>query len=702
MARDIQIEYVRNIGVIAHIDAGKTTLTERILYFTGRTYKMGEVHEGTAVMDFMDQERERGITITAAATTCDWRDHRINIIDTPGHVDFTVEVERSLRVLDGGVVLFDAVAGVEPQSETVWRQADRYAVPRLSFVNKMDRVGADYWRTMQMIQDRLGMLPVPIQIPIGSEEKFQGIIDLITRRAWFFSGDRDEPPVEGEIPTECAADAERWRDTMLERIAERDEQVMISYLEGHELSEAEICKAVRRGAVANNFTPVLCGSALKNVGVRRLLDAVVDYLPSPVDVPPVTGRNRSGEPVERSAADETPLAALTFKIVTDPHVGRLAYVRVYSGSLHSGDAVYNSSRNKRERVGRLLRMHADHREEIGEVYAGGIAALIGLKETFTGDTLCADEDPVQLEEITFPEPVISVAIEAKSRSDQEKLGVGLRRLAEEDPTFRATYVEETGQTVISGMGELHLEVIVDRMTREFGVGSTVGRPQVAFRETVRRAAEAEGRLVRQTGGRGQYGHVVLRIEPRERGEGFDFENAIRGGAVPQQYLPAVQKGIQQALQNGVLGGYGVVDVKVVLLDGSYHEVDSSDRAFATAASMAARSAMAKANPVMLEPIMRIEIATPEESFGEVVADVSARRGHVQEVEARGVLQIIRAVMPLAETFGYTTTLRSLSQGRATSSMEFEHYAEMPQEILAAASQPAHPSAQAARAGPRER
>ena len=489
---------------------------------------------------------------------------------------------------------------------------------------------------------------------------------------------------------------------MLERIAERDEQVMISYLEGHELSEAEICKAVRRGAVANNFTPVLCGSALKNVGVRRLLDAVVDYLPSPVDVPPVTGRNRSGEPVERSAADETPLAALTFKIVTDPHVGRLAYVRVYSGSLHSGDAVYNSSRNKRERVGRLLRMHADHREEIGEVYAGGIAALIGLKETFTGDTLCAEEDPVQLEEITFPEPVISVAIEAKSRSDQEKLGVGLRRLAEEDPTFRATYVEETGQTVISGMGELHLEVIVDRMTREFGVGSTVGRPQVAFRETVRRAAEAEGRLVRQTGGRGQYGHVVLRIEPRERGEGFDFENAIRGGAVPQQYLPAVQKGIQQALQSGVLGGYGVVDVKVVLLDGSYHEVDSSDRAFATAASMAARSAMAKANPVILEPIMRIEIATPEESFGEVVADVSARRGHVQEVEARGVLQIIRAVMPLAETFGYTTTLRSLSQGRATSSMEFEHYAEMPQEILAAASQPAHPSAQAARAGPRER
>ncbi|MEE9277168.1 MAG: elongation factor G [Dehalococcoidia bacterium] len=685
MPRDIQIEYVRNIGIIAHIDAGKTTVTERILYFTGRTYKMGEVHEGTAVMDFMDQERERGITITAAATTADWQDHRINIIDTPGHVDFTVEVERSLRVLDGGVVVFDAVAGVEPQSETVWRQADKYAVPRLCFVNKMDRIGADYWRTMEMIRDRLQMLPVPLQIPIGSEDKFRGVIDLIARQAWFFSGDRDDPPVTGEIPEDHVADAERWRDTMIERIAEHDEQVMISYLEGHELSQDEIRKAVRRGTIENEFTPVLCGSALKNVGVRRLLDAVVDYLPSPVDVPPVKGKGEDGETLERPAADDAPLAALAFKIVTDPYVGRLAYARVYSGTLRSGDAVYNSSRHVSERIGRLLRMHANHREDIEEVYAGGIAALIGLKETFTGDTLTAKSAPIVLEEITFPAPVISVAIEAKSKSDQDKMGQALRKLAEEDPTFRATYVEETGQMVIFGMGELHLEVIVDRMMREFNVGCNVGRPQVAYRETIRHPAEAEGRFVRQTGGRGQYGHVVLRVEPLDRAGGFEFENKVTGGHIPQQYIPAVRRGIEQALANGVLAGHAVVDVKVTLLDGSYHDVDSSDLAFATAGSMGFRAAIKRGNPVLLEPIMKVEISTPEEFCGDLLGDVSARRGQVQGVERRGNLQIIRAMVPLAETFGYTTVLRSMSQGRATSSMEFDHYAEVSQDVVAAAS-----------------
>ena len=684
MPRDIQIEYVRNIGVIAHIDAGKTTVTERILYFTGRTYKMGEVHEGTAVMDFMDQERERGITITAAATTADWRNHRINIIDTPGHVDFTVEVERSLRVLDGGVVVFDAVAGVEPQSETVWRQADKYRVPRLCFVNKMDRVGADYWRTMEMIGDRLQMLPVPVQIPIGSEENFRGVIDLNARRAWFFSGDRDEPPREGEIPAEYADDTDRWRNTMLERIAERDEQVMISYLEGHELSQDEIRKTLRRGTIANDFTPVFCGSALKNVGVRRLLDGVVDYLPSPVDVPPVTGTGPDGALVEREADDDAPLAALAFKIVTDPHVGRLAYVRVYSGRLKTGDAVLNTTREKRERIGRLLRMHAGHREDIDEVYAGGIAALIGFKNTFTGDTLAGEDAPLVLEEIAFPEPVISVAIEAKGRADQDKMGQTLRKLAEEDPTFRAAFNEETGQTIIAGMGELHLEVIVDRMTREFGVACNVGRPQVALRETVRRSAEAEGRFVRQSGGRGQYGHVVLRLEPLASGAGFEFENKIAGGSIPAAYIRAVEAGVKQAMTNGVLGGHPVVDAKVTLLDGSHHPVDSSELAFSTAGRMGFRAAMEKADAVVLEPIVKAEVSTPEQFLGEVVGDIAARRGHVLDVEVRGNLRIIGALVPLAETFGYATALRSLSQGRATASMEFDHYEAVPQNLTAAA------------------
>ena len=685
MARDVDIEYVRNIGIIAHIDAGKTTVTERILYFTGRTYKIGEVHDGTAVMDFMDQERERGITIAAASTPADWRDHRVNIIDTPGHVDFTVEVERSLRVLDGGVVVFDAVAGVEPQSETVWRQADKYSVPRLCFVNKMDRIGADFWRTMEMIRERLGMTPVPVQIPIGSEDKFQGVIDLINLRAWFFSGDRDDPPVEGDIPAEYVDDAKRWRETMLERIAEHDEQIMISYIEGHDVSIDEIRKAIRRGTIENAFTPVLCGSALKNVGVRRLLDAVVDYLPSPADVPPVTGHLESGEDVEYGPDDDGPLVALAFKIVTDPYVGRLAYVRVYSGSIKSGDSIYNASRRKSERIGRLLRMHADSREDIDDIYAGGIAAVIGLKDTFTGDSISTRKQPILLDQITFPEPVVSVAIEAKSKSDQDKMGQALRKLLEEDPTFRSVFNDETGQTVISGMGELHLEVIVDRMTREFGVACTVGRPQVAYRETIRKAREAEGHFVRQSGGRGQFGHVELLIEPQQPGDGFEFVNKVRGGNIPQQYITPVRQGIEQAMTSGVLAGHPVVDVKVTLLDGRYHEVDSSEMAFATAGSMGFKAAMAKASPVLLEPIMRLEISCPEEYFGDVMGDVTSRRGNILGVEARGNLQIIRGEIPLAETFGYTTRLRSMTQGRAASSMEFDHYAQVSQDIVAATS-----------------
>ncbi len=683
MPRDVELERVRNIGIIAHIDAGKTTVTERILYFTGRTYKLGEVHEGTAVMDFMDQERERGITIAAAATTVDWDNHRINIIDTPGHVDFTVEVERSLRVLDGGVVVFDAVAGVEPQSETVWRQADKYEVPRLSFVNKMDRVGADFWRTMEMIRDRLDRLPVPVQIPIGSEEKFQGVIDLIAMRAWFFSGERDEPPVEGDIPDAFKDDAERWRETMIERIAEHDEQVMISYLEGHSLSQDEIRRAVRRGTIANEFTPVLCGSALKNVGVRRLLDAVVEYLPSPADVPAVEGRRvDSDEVVSRGPHDDEPLTALCFKIITDPYVGRLGWVRVYSGVIHSGDTIFNSSRGRTERVGRLLRMHAEEREDVDAVYAGGIAAIVGPKDTFTGDTLTSPDEPILLEEILFPEPVISIAIEAKSKGGQDKMGQALRKLSEEDPTFRSTFIEETGQTVISGMGELHLEVIVDRLTREFGVGSNVGRPQVAYKETIRKSAQHETRFVRQTGGRGQFAHVVLAIEPLSPGTGFEFSSSIRGGSIPQQFIPAVEKGVRGALENGVLGGYGVVDIQVTLVDGSAHDVDSSELAFSTAGSICFKEAMAKASPVQLEPIMKVEISTPEEFFGDILGDATSRRGQVQGMEARGSLQIIRVMIPLAETFGYTTSLRSMSQGRATSSMEFDHYAQVSAEVVA--------------------
>ena len=681
---EVPLEQVRNIGVIAHIDAGKTTVTERILYFTGKTYKIGEVHDGTAVMDFMEQERERGITIMAAATSADWRGHRINIIDTPGHVDFTVEVERSLRVLDGGVVVFDAVAGVEPQSETVWRQADTYEVPRICFVNKMDRVGADYWRTMDMIRDRLGSTPIPLQIPIGSEERFEGVIDLIRMRAWFFTSNRDDDPREDEVPEPYRSDAERWRETMIERIAEHDEQVMISYIEGHELGEDEIRKAVRRGTVANHFTPVLCGSALKNAGVQRLLDAIVDYLPSPDQVPPPRGVDAEGNAVTRKADDSEPLTALAFKIVTDPYVGRIAYVRIYSGTLNAGESVLNATRRETERVGRLLRVHADSREDIERVRAGDIAAFVGPKETFTGDTLCAREAPVLLDEIRFPEPVVSVAIEAKSKDDQDKLGAALRKLVEEDPTFRVEFNDETGQTVISGMGELHLEVIADRLRREFSVMCSVGRPQVSYRETIRRSGGAEGRFVRQSGGRGQYGHVVLEIEPREPGAGFEFEDATVGGSVPQQYIGSVRRGIEEAMKMGTVGGYPVVDVRVRLTDGTYHQVDSSEMAFATAASMGFREAMRRSDPVQLEPIMKVELATPDEFFGDVLGDVSGRRGQVQGTEVRGPLQIIGAQIPLAELFGYTTSLRSMTQGRATASMEFDHYAAVPQSVLAAA------------------
>ncbi|HWO72414.1 MAG TPA: elongation factor G [Dehalococcoidia bacterium] len=681
MPRPIAIENLRNIGIIAHIDAGKTTVTERVLYYTGRTYKIGEVHEGTAVMDWMAQERERGITITAAATTTQWRGHQINIIDTPGHVDFTVEVERSLRVLDGGVVVFDAVAGVEPQSETVWRQADRYNVPRICFVNKMDRTGADFWRTVTMISERLNANPVPIQIPWGVEADFQGVIDLVEQKAIYFSGERDDQPQVRDIPPEMQDAFERARDRLLEKVGEVDEQLMISYIEGHDVSVTELKKALRRSTLEGEITPVLCGSALRNKGVQPLLDAVVDYLPSPIDIPPVKGTDvRTGEPVERAADENEPLSALVFKIVTDQYIGRLAYMRVYSGRAASGMTVRNTSRNQNERFGRLVRMHANKQEEVSEVYAGDIVAAVGLKNTLTGDTLADPQKPLLLEPIKFPEPVISIAIEPKSKADQDKMGEALGKLAEEDPTFRIRFDEETGQTLISGMGELHLEVIVDRMLREFGVNANVGRPQVAYREALTRPTRAEGRFVRQTGGRGQYGVVVLEVEPLERGAGFVFENKVVGGAVPKEFVGPTEQGVKDALETGPLGGYPVVDVKVALVDGSTHPVDSSEMAFRMAGIEGMRKAMENAEPVLLEPIMKVEVRTPEQFFGDVLGDINARRGHVQDVEAFGSMQIIRALIPLAETFGYTTDLRSLTQGRATHTMEFDHYEVVPPSI----------------------
>lgn len=682
MARKVPLERTRNIGIMAHIDAGKTTTTERILYYTGMTYKIGEVHEGTATMDWMVQEQERGITITSAATTCFWRDHRINIIDTPGHVDFTIEVERSLRVLDGAVAVFCGVGGVEPQSETVWRQADKYRVPRIAFVNKMDRVGADFDRVVAQIRERLGAKAVPLQLPLGAEENFRGVIDLVGMRAIVW----DEESLGArfhseEIPRELLATAEQAREMLLEAAADCDEVLMERYLSGEALSEDEIKRAVRAGTLAMQIVPVLCGSAFKNKGVQPLLDAVVDYLPSPLDIPAVEGINPvTGEVETRETSDDAPFAALAFKIMTDPFVGSLTFFRVYSGRLESGSYVFNSTKGKKERIGRLLKMHANKREEIKEVFAGEIAAAVGLRDTTTGDTLCDESRPIVLESIEFPEPVISVAIEPKTKADQEKLGISLQKLATEDPSFRVSTDKETGQTILSGMGELHLEIIVDRLLREFKVDAHVGKPQVAYRETVRRTAEFEYKHVRQTGGRGQYGHVVLRVEPLGRGKGFEFVDAIKGGVVPREYIPAVEKGVVEAAERGVLAGYPIVDVKVTLLDGSYHEVDSSELAFKIAASIAFQEAAKRADPVILEPIMLVEVVVPEEFAGAVFGDLNSRRGRIQGMDARGGAQVIRAHVPLAEMFGYATELRSMSQGRATYTMQFSHYEPVPQAI----------------------
>ncbi|MBC7294582.1 MAG: elongation factor G [Thermoleophilia bacterium] len=673
---------------MAHIDAGKTTATERILYYTGRTYKIGEVHDGAAVMDWMAQEQERGITITSAATTCQWRGFRINIIDTPGHVDFTMEVERSLRVLDGAIALFCAVGGVEPQSETVWRQADKYGVPRIAFVNKMDRVGADFMRVVQMMADRLNAHPLVVQLPLGREDEFRGVIDLVRMVAYVY---KDEMGVEWDeipIPAEMAARAQVERTHMIETLAERDDELMMDYLEGEEIAPERLKEAIRRATLDLALVPVLCGSAFKNKGVQMLLDAVVDYLPSPLDIAAVRGTDpATGEEIVRQAADDEPFAALAFKIMSDPFVGKLTYFRVYSGTLKAGSYVYNSSKNKKERVGRILQMHANHREDITQVFAGDIAAAVGLKSTTTGDTLCDAGAPILLESIEFPEPVIWVAIEPKTKADQDRLSESLMKLAEEDPTFRVRTDEETGQTIIAGMGELHLEIIVDRLVREFKVDANVGRPQVAYREGITRAVpRAEGRFVRQTGGRGQYGHVVIKLEPNEYGAGLTFENKIVGGAIPKEYIPAVEAGIVDAMETGVLAGFPVEDVRVELIDGSYHEVDSSELAFKIAASMAFREAAKKAGPVLLEPIEDVEVVVPEEYMGDVMGDLNSRRGHIVGMEPRAGAQVIRAEVPLAEMFGYATDLRSMTQGRATYTMQFSHYAEVPaaiaQEIIA--------------------
>ena len=682
MARPAPIERVRNIGVIAHIDAGKTTVSERILYYTGKTYKLGEVHEGTAVMDWMEQERERGITITSAATTTFWRDHQINLIDTPGHIDFTAEVQRSLRVLDGGIVVFDAVAGVQPQSETVWRQADRFRVPRLAFINKMDRVGADFWRTIDMIVDRLGARPVAIQIPMGKEVNFQGVVDLIANQAFVYVGELGSEQEVRDIPDELKSEAAEARDHMIALIADTDEVLGDRYLSGAGITEKELRAALRRATISNKLVPVLCGSALKNKGVQLVLDAVVEYLPSPLDIPPVVGMTMgNGTEQVRHADENEPLSALAFKIVTDPYVGRLAYIRVYSGKLATGMAVLNATKNQRERVGRLLRMHANSREEIAEIFAGDIAAVVGPKNTFTGDTLCDPQKPVVLEAIKFPEPVISVAIEPKTKADQEKMSEALRRLAEEDPTFRVRSDEETGQTLISGMGELHLDVLVDRMLREFRVGANVGKPQVAYRETITRSVKAEGRFVRQTGGHGQYGHCWLELEPLAPGKGFEFVNGIRGAAIPSEFIPAIEKGVREALDSGVIAGYPVVDIKVRVVDGSYHEVDSNEMAFKIAGSMAFKAGAQRAGPVLLEPIMRVEVTIPEGFMGDVIGDLNSRRAHVEGMDSHiGGTASIRAFVPLAGMFGYATDLRSMTQGRGTFTMEFDHYEQIPPSV----------------------
>lgn len=675
------MERTRNIGIIAHIDAGKTTITERILFYTRKIHRMGEVHEGAATMDWMEQERERGITITAAATTCYWRDHRINIIDTPGHIDFTVEVQRSLRVLDGGIVVFDGVAGVEPQSETVWRQADRYHVPRICFVNKMDRPGADLWHTIDMITDRLGANPVALQVPIGVESEFVGVVDLVSQEAFLYADELGVQQEVREVPPYLREEVARHREILVERVAETDERLTLKFLEGEPIEPLELRAALRRATLEGRLVPVLCGAALRNKGVQPLLDAVIYYLPSPLDIPPITGIHPKTEKEEvRSAEGKEPFAALAFKIVSDPYVGRLAYLRVYSGSLKVGSSVLNSSKGTKERVGRLLRMHANHREEIDMAYAGDIAAVAGLKRTFTGDTLCDRKHPIVLESIGFPEPVISVAIEPRTQADQEKMSVALARLEEEDPTFDVRIDEDTGQTIISGMGELHLEVLVDRMLREFRVSAKVGKPQVSYRETLTRPARVEGRFIRQTGGRGQYGHVWLEIEPLGRGEGFKFEARTKGGVIPKEFIRAVEKGVREAMESGVLAGYPVVDLRVALVDGSYHEVDSSELAFKIAASMALKNGLQEAAPVLLEPIMKLEVIVPEQFTGEVVGDLSARRAQIGGMTPRGDLQVIRAQAPLAQMFSYATALRSMTQGRGTFTMEFDHYDRLPPEL----------------------
>ncbi len=681
MPRAFPLERIRNIGIIAHIDAGKTTTTERILYYTGKTYKIGNVDEGTTVMDFMQQERERGITIKAAATTCYWNDHRINIIDTPGHVDFTAEVERSLRVLDGGVVLFDGVAGVEAQSETVWRQADRYHVPRICFINKMDRPGANFDYTISTIECRLKARPLPIQLPLGKEDGFEGIIDVIERKAWRFDMDREVPPQEVPVPEADQAKLSDFRRALVEKLAELDDQVMELYLQGGEISVADIKQALRRVTLANKGVPILCGAAFRNKGIPTLLDAVVAYLPSPLDVPPIAATNpESGEVVSRPADDDAPFAALAFKVVSDPFVGRLVYFRVYSGKVKAGDAVYNSARDKKERIGRLLLMHANHREEIEEIDTGAIGATLGLKNTFTGDTLCDAARPVLLESIRFPEPVIFVAIEPKTHADQDKLGEALQKLTEEDPTFRVRYDNETGQTIISGMGELHLDVIASRLVTEYHVGAKVGRPKVAYKETITESVKAEGRFIRQSGGHGQYGHVWLEIQPLPRNSGFKFVDAVKAGVIPRNFISPVQAGICEAMESGVLAGYPVVDIQASLYDGSYHDVDSSELAFKMAGSLAFKNGMRKAKPILLEPVMGIELVTPEQFLGDLIGNISSMRGRIQSVESRGDMYVIHCHVPLAETFGYATRLRSITQGRATHTMEFYRYEEVPASV----------------------
>ncbi|MBC9787308.1 elongation factor G [Carnobacterium maltaromaticum] len=679
--REFSLEKTRNIGIMAHIDAGKTTTTERVLYYTGKIHKIGETHDGGAQMDWMDQEQERGITITSAATTAEWNGYRVNIIDTPGHVDFTVEVERSLRVLDGAVALLDAQSGVEPQTETVWRQATTYGVPRIVFVNKMDKTGADFLYSVGTIHDRLQANAHPIQLPIGAEDNFTGIIDLIKMKAEIYEDDLGNNIREEDIPADYQELANEWRDKLIEAVAETDEDLMMKYLEGEELTNDEIVKAIREATVKAEFYPVLCGSAFKNKGVQLMLDAVIDYLPSPLDVPAITGTvPGTEEVVARPADDDAPFAALAFKVMTDPFVGRLTFFRVYSGTLNGGSYVKNATKGKRERIGRILQMHANSRNEIPVVYSGDIAAAVGLKDTTTGDTLCDEKQEVILESMIFPEPVIQVAIEPKSKADQDKMGIALQKLAEEDPTFRAETDQETGETIIAGMGELHLDIIVDRMRREFNVEASVGAPQVSYRETFRGSTEAEGKFVRQSGGKGQYGHVWIEFTPNEEGKGFEFENAIVGGVVPREYIPAVKAGLEGALENGILAGYPLVDIKAKLYDGSYHDVDSNEMAFKVAASMALKNAAKKANPVILEPIMAVEITIPEDYLGDVMGHVTARRGRIEGTETRGNAQIVQSMIPLSEMFGYATTLRSASQGRGTFSMTFDHYEDVPKSI----------------------